>query len=153
MQTSTAVSPARSTSPQPKIHTATADLSFRIGQRVRHVDYDGKRVTGLIRGLTVDGERGLMVSIALDSPIVIPAGHGYSATNIYQQHAPAHEFAAFDERDEILAELLAALYDALPYVEDVLSDKAQLACFKRGVVERHARQIRGAIAKAEGGAA
>ena len=47
-------------------------------------------------------------------------------------------------------ELLAALYDALPYVEDVLSDPAQLACFKSGVVQRHAKAIRAAIAKAEG---
>jgi hypothetical protein len=47
-------------------------------------------------------------------------------------------------------ELLAALYDALPYVEDVLSDPAQLACFKSGIVQRHAKAIRAAIAKAEG---
>ena len=47
-------------------------------------------------------------------------------------------------------ELLAALYDAMPYVEDVLSDPAQLACFKSGVVQRHAKAIRAAIAKAEG---
>ena len=47
-------------------------------------------------------------------------------------------------------ELLAALYDALPYVEDVLADPAQLGCFKSGVVQRHAKAIRAAIAKAEG---
>ena len=47
-------------------------------------------------------------------------------------------------------ELLEALLDALPYVEDVLSNKEQLACFKPGVVERHAKLIRSAIAKATG---
>lgn len=47
-------------------------------------------------------------------------------------------------------ELLDALLNALPYVEDILSDKAQLACFKSGVVQRHASAIRAAIAKATG---
>jgi hypothetical protein len=47
-------------------------------------------------------------------------------------------------------ELLHALLDALPYVEDVLADPEQLACFKPGIVQAHARAIRAAIAKAEG---
>lgn len=47
-------------------------------------------------------------------------------------------------------DLLEALYDALPYVEDVLSDPEQLACFKKGVVQRHAAAIRAAITKARG---
>jgi hypothetical protein len=47
-------------------------------------------------------------------------------------------------------ELLEALCDALPYVEDVLSNPEQLACFKRGVVEKHANAIRAAIRKANG---
>lgn len=38
-----------------------------------------------------------------------------------------------------------ALYIALPYVEDVLSDPAQLACFKPGVVKKAIRQIRDAL--------
>lgn len=46
-------------------------------------------------------------------------------------------------------DLLDALYNALPYVEDILADKAQLACFKPGVVQQHAAAIRAAIAKAE----
>ena len=46
--------------------------------------------------------------------------------------------------------LLSALLDALPYVEDVLSSPDQLACFKKGVVQRHAKAIRAAIAEAEG---
>ena len=45
-------------------------------------------------------------------------------------------------------ELLEALLNALPYVEDVLSDKDQLACFKPGTVQAHAKAIREAIAKA-----
>lgn len=47
-------------------------------------------------------------------------------------------------------ELLEALLNALPYVEDVLADKDQLACFKPGVVQDHAKGIRAAIAKATG---
>jgi hypothetical protein len=46
------------------------------------------------------------------------------------------------------AELLAALINALPYVEDILSNPEQLACFKQGVVKQHALQIRDAIARA-----
>lgn len=46
--------------------------------------------------------------------------------------------------------LLAALLDALPYVEDVIANPDQLACFKRGVVQAHAKAIRAAIAEAEG---
>lgn len=45
-------------------------------------------------------------------------------------------------------ELLEALLNALPYVEDVLNDKEQLACFKPGTVQAHAKAMREAIAKA-----
>lgn len=38
-----------------------------------------------------------------------------------------------------------ALLSALPYVEDVLDNPEQLKCFKRGVVQKHANQIRKAI--------
>lgn len=48
--------------------------------------------------------------------------------------------------------LLEALFDALPYVEDVLDNPEQLACFKAGTVQRHAKAIRAAIAKATGDA-
>lgn len=47
-------------------------------------------------------------------------------------------------------ELLAALLDALPYVEDVLADPGQLACFKPGIVKKHAAAVRAAITKATG---
>lgn len=92
-----------------KVADASVELSFRIGQRVSHREYQGKLVTGVVRSLSVDGEQGLMISIALDAPIVIPAGDGFNAINIYTQHAQAHEFAPFDERDELIAEMLAAL--------------------------------------------
>lgn len=88
---------------------AGVDMSFRIGRHVRHRDYKGQRVTGVVRGLSIDGEQGLMVSIALDAPIVIPASDSYAEVSIHTQCAPAHEFAPFDERDELMAEMLAAL--------------------------------------------
>lgn len=47
-------------------------------------------------------------------------------------------------------DLLEALCNALPYLDDVLADKDQLACFKPGVVQAHAKAIRAAIAKATG---
>lgn len=48
----------------------------------------------------------------------------------------------------VLPELEDALLNALPYVEDVLNNPEQLACFKPGVVQKHADQIRTALAKA-----
>lgn len=85
------------------------DLSLRIGQRVRHQDYKGQRVTGVIRTIDIDAERGLMVTINLDAPIVIPATEKFREIPIYTQHAPAHEFSPFDERDEVLAALVEAI--------------------------------------------
>jgi hypothetical protein len=88
---------------------AGAGMLFRIGQHVRHRDYKGQRVTGVVRSLTIEGDGGLIVGIALDAPIVIPAGDGQRPIDIWNQHAPAHEFSPFDERDELIAEMLAAL--------------------------------------------
>jgi hypothetical protein len=92
---------------------AGLELSLRIGQRVRHQDYMGKRVTGVVQGVSIDPERGLMVDCALDTPIVIPPGHGYQEIKIYRQCAPAHEFSPFDDRDELIAEMLKSLSDLL----------------------------------------
>ena len=67
----------------------------------------------------------------------------------------AAEFARNLSNARLIAaapDLLDALLDALPYVEDVLSDPAALACFKPGTVQRHAKAIRAAIARATGGA-
>ena len=88
--------------------SAGINLSLSIGQRVRHQDYQGKRVTGVVRTLTVE-DRALMATIALDKPIVIPARGEFSATNIYTQHVPAHELAPFDDRDELIDVMQAAL--------------------------------------------
>lgn len=49
------------------------------------------------------------------------------------------------EQRDVLAE---ALLTALPYVEDVLSNPEQLACFKKGAVQRDVKQIKDALKKA-----
>jgi hypothetical protein len=88
------------------------ELSLRIGQRVRHRDYKGQRVTGVVRGIAVEGDNdALMVDLVLDAPIVIPASDDYREISIYRQHVPAHELSAFDDRDELVAALLEALRD------------------------------------------
>jgi len=92
-------------------HTPEAGIaiSLRIGQRVRHRDdYKGQRVTGTVRSIAVE-DRALMVLIALDQPIIIPASEGCREIQIHTQHVPAHEVTAFDDRDELIAEMLAAL--------------------------------------------
>lgn len=92
------------------VQNAGIALSLSIGQRVRHRDFDGKRVTGVIRGLSVDTDRVLMAHFVLDAAIVIPAiNEGDREISIWHQHVPAHELAAFDDRDELIAEMLAAL--------------------------------------------
>lgn len=117
-------------------HNAGVEMSIRIGQRVRHQDYNGQRVTGVVQGLSVE-DRALMVDIALDAPIVIPAIGEYGPTKIYRQHVPAHELAAFDEREELIAEMLAALQGVV-----AVADRATVE-FDRA---------RAAITKATGGA-
>lgn len=88
---------------------AGVDMSFRIGQRVRHHDYKGQRVTGVVRALSIDNERGLMVEVTLDAPIIIPARDDMREISIWHQSDQAHEFSPFDERDELIEELVAAL--------------------------------------------
>lgn len=84
-------------------------LALRIGQHVRHRDYNGKRVTGTVRGISVD-DRGLQADIVLDAPIVIPARSADDREiSIWHQHVPAHDLTPFDDRDELIAEMLAAL--------------------------------------------
>lgn len=160
----------------------TFDCPLRLGQRVRHTDYHGQRVTGVIVGLTLDHERGLMVDCALDEPIVIPAMGDFAATPIHRQYAQAHEFTPFDERDEQIAQLRAAvasyqrLCNAAPYLMDAV--RAARACIQQdrvaladahmnpatntvddegaaGVAEYDAvlQQIDAAIQRCEGGAA
>jgi hypothetical protein len=91
-------------------HTPEAGIaiSLHIGQRVRHCDdYKGQRVTGTINGISVE-DRALMVLIALDQPIIIPASAGGRELQIHTQHVPAHEVAPYDEREDLIAELLTA---------------------------------------------
>jgi hypothetical protein len=86
---------------------ACAEISLRIGQRVRHKDYQGKRVTGIVRGLFIDGDdHTLKAQVALDAPIIIPPGYGFDQINIWHQHIPAHELSPFDEREELIADLV-----------------------------------------------
>lgn len=130
---------------------AGVELSLRIGQRVRHQDHDGMRVTGRVRGLSVDFERVLQVDIVLDAPIVIPAlSADDREISIWHQHVPAHELTPFDDRDELVAELLSALREALDAVKTFHGPD----CWD--IYEANAPEMkrwRAAIAKATGSAA
>lgn len=89
---------------------AKLEISLRIGQRVRHRDYRGKRVTGVVRGLSVDSEDVLHADIALDEAIVIPPiNEDDRECRIHRQHVPAHELAPFDEREELIEGMLGLL--------------------------------------------
>lgn len=91
---------------------------LRIGQHVRHRECMGRRVTGIVRMLCIE-DNALMATIALDAPIVIgPRAAGEHVINIHTQHVPAHELEPFDERDEIIAELQAALKALVEYHDD-----------------------------------
>ncbi len=90
-------------------HTGIA-LTLNIGQRVRHHDYNGTRVTGVVRGISVSSDRVLEADIVLDAPIVIPSrGEGDREISIWHQHVAAHELTPFDARDELIAEMMEAL--------------------------------------------
>lgn len=122
-------------------HNAGVEMSVRIGQRVRHQDYQGQRVTGVVRGLSVDDERALMADIALDAPIVIPAkSPDDREICIWNQHVPAHELAPFDDRDELIAELRLACEGLLSIAETGVTSLGAV------------RAARAAIAKVTGSA-
>lgn len=90
--------------------SAGVDISLRIGQHVRHRDYKGQRVTGTLRGLSFDSDNVLTADIVLDAPIVLPArGEGDRQVDIWRQCVPAVELSPLDDRDELIAELLAPL--------------------------------------------
>lgn len=130
------------------VKNAGIALSLSIGQRVRHRDFDGKRVTGVIRGLSVDTDRVLMAHFVLDAPIVIPAiNEGDREISIWHQHVPAHELAAFDDRDELIAEMLAAMVRAEAFIAGFDDDNTQ------DDVAGMLRALREASAKATGSAA
>lgn len=92
---------------------AGVEISLRIGQHVRHRDHAGKRVTGIITSLQVESEQGLTASVILDEPIILPArGEGDREIRINWQTASVTEFVPFDDRDELIAEMLAVLRKA-----------------------------------------
>lgn len=85
-------------------------IALHLGQRVRHRDFKGQRVTGVIRGLSVDSENALHAEVVLDEAIVLaPLHEGDREVHIRRQHIPAHELAPFDEREELIGALLYAL--------------------------------------------
>ncbi len=86
------------------------EISLRLGQRVRRDDFKGQRITGVIRGLSIDGDHVLQADIVLDAPIVLPARSAADREiSIWNQHIPAHELSPFDERDEFIDEVLVEL--------------------------------------------
>lgn len=88
-------------------------LNLTIGQRVRHHDYKGQRVTGVVQSLSIEDGR-LMAGISLDEPIVIPArSDDEREIRLYNQHVFAVELAPFDERDELIGELASHLFAML----------------------------------------
>jgi len=93
-------------------------INLTIGQHVRHRDYKGRRVTGTVKGLSIDSEGSFQADITLDAPIVIEAGEG-RPLDIWRQCVPVHELAPFDARDEVIADLRAALRAMLDYHDDV----------------------------------
>ncbi len=126
----------------------TFDCPLRVGQRVRHTDYKGQRVTGVVYGLSIDSEQGLMVDCVLDEPIVMPATAYCEEVKLYRQYAQAHEFTAFDERDELVEELTKAL----DILRDCLENSIELLGHDPADDAR-VKLARAAIAKATGSAA
>lgn len=149
-----------------KVTSSGVEVSFRIGQRVRHLFSTSQRVTGVVHGMHLEPERGLMLSVALDAPLVIPATEDYLEVRLHWQTAPAHEFTPFDDRDELLAELVVALQGAREWARliaaapDLLEALSSLASQHsesdlRADPDLHAavKRARAAIAKATGSAA
>lgn len=127
-------------------HTSAAgvELSLRIGQRVRHRDHQGKRVTGVVRGMSIEDERGLVVTVLLDEPIVIqPISKGDREIRIYWQNVDANELSPFDDKDELIAEMLEMLRQARTGLE-VANERIEFG--------KLLGDIDATIAKATGGA-
>ena len=124
------------------------EISLRIGQRVRHCqDFKGRRVIGVIQSLYLS-EGVLSAEIGLDEPLVIDGLKDSPPISLYRQNVPAHELASFDERDELIAELLAALEDArngIRWYQDRCPEAVD------GSDDEAAARIDAAIAKATGG--
>lgn len=97
-----------------------------------HFDRDGTEDVATIRD--ADGEL-----LVISRPFWLPEADGPTPPTL----AALRLMAAAPK-------LLEALLDALPYVEDVIGNPEQLACFKKGTVQAHARAIRAAIEEATG---
>jgi len=136
----------------PSIHltpiAAGASLAFYIGQHVRHRDYKGRRVTGIVQGLQVDTESGLLLHCVLDEPLVIPADQHGPEIRIHHQHAPAHEFTPLDERDELIAELVGTLVAARDTLRTVLDETPDADEPKRSALSARIRTLSDTIDKA-----
>lgn len=93
-------------------------LNICIGQRVRHREYKGMPITGVVRSLSIE-DGCLTAGIALDDPIIIPArSEDDREIRIYNQCVPAIELAPFDHRDDLIDELRTALQAMLSYHDD-----------------------------------
>lgn len=89
------------------------EISLRIGQHVRHRDHAGQRVTGHVNSLQIESEKGLTATVLLDAPIIIPAcDEGDREIRINWQTVPVTELSPFDDRDELIAMMLATLHKA-----------------------------------------
>lgn len=120
---------------------AGVEISLRIGQHVRHGDYKGERVTGHVRGLSIDGASVLHADITLDAPIIIPArGADDHEIRIWHQNVPAHELAPFDDRDDLIANLMLGGSLAIDWMR------------KHGATLEAMAPLQAAIDKASGGA-
>lgn len=71
--------------------------------------------------------------------------HGTHLLRLIEQPGLGHHAEGILAQIVTAPELLDALLTALPYVEGALNDSA----FRKGVVSRHARQMRELIARAE----
>lgn len=127
----------------------TFDCPLRVGQRVRHTDYKGQRVTGVIHGLTVCNELGLMVDCKLDAPIVIPADEYSGELKIWSQLAQAHEFTPFEERDELIEELRAELQSCVAVFRTALAETPETDQPKHSVLTARMKACGLAVAKAK----
>ena len=133
-----------------KTYVAGAEISLRIGQRVSHGEFKGRRVTGIVRGLNISDERGITAIVLLDEPIVIPPHvEGDREIRITWQTIEAHELTPFDARDELIGDLLGALISLRDAPgPSVAGFKGWSPVYKQAIAKAHA-----AIAKATGGVA
>ncbi len=110
-----------SVAPTTPRHTpsACAAIDLRIGQHVRHTEFRGQRVTGVVIGLSLGESRELMADVVLHQPIIIPASADgrWAETSVHRQYVPVVELSPYDERDDLIADLLKACEGLLSVAE------------------------------------